>query len=634
MSTTTDTTRSENTFENADCIRIDGKSFYDLVGQICEISERQLNRNDYFGQCFESISEHFNASVGVMNIRQGARTIERTFSVDEALTKKWIQEIDPLLLRSQTDNTSLSKIYHNPSGIEVGYAIAAPFRGNSGNAFGAVALTIQNGSAFEMKSQLIQLCQIIELVAFNAPSSETQNPKPTQSGSNALKTVIRASDYQSIHHLSFAIVNSLCGKFQCEQVSLGIVRNRNVRLMAVSGLSEIPKNTPGVMAIQQAMAVCSDRNETTVVQQKGKQSGQVDSSSCRIHHFWHNMSGDACVATMPLRIEGKCVAVVALRRQSNQPFSTEDLQRIQLISESFAPALPLVDRASRSVARHIGESLVAQSSNLFSRNNLGLKLLAVLALFLAGWIAFGKIEHRVRAHCKIVPEKTYTVSVPREGMIAKVMVVPGQKIREGDLLVQLDIKDLLIEQKSLLANIISKRIEANAMLSERKSQEAFLLQAEIEVLETDLNLIEEQIGRSRIKAHQDGIVMPTKIHQRVGQFVAMGEQLLEIANEDRWHLEVEIPESKAIHIKKTQRGTFQSAARPDRQLECEVTKVSPSSEVLNQRNVFVAEAVLHKRDEWMKLGMEGNVCLNTGQKPVWWVYGHPFLDFVRLKLWL
>ena len=106
---TTTISQSESTLASA--IRIDGRRFYNIVGQICEISERNYTRVEYYGQCFEAISQYLGAMVGVLNLRQGARTLERTYSVNASLTQKWVDAIDPLVLQSQTDETALSRVF-------------------------------------------------------------------------------------------------------------------------------------------------------------------------------------------------------------------------------------------------------------------------------------------------------------------------------------------------------------------------------------------------------------------------------------------------------------------------------------------------------------------------------------------
>ncbi len=615
--------------------RIDGRQFYDVVAELCEISERSSSRVEYFGRCFESLSKYLGAVVAVLNLRQGSRTLERTFSTDEQLATNWDATIDSLVLQAQTDEQAMTRFYRNAEGMLVAHALAMPIRSVSGRTAGAVAFILPSSSGKTAESQLLQLDQLLELIVENSPLDGT-GPIGGSAYSNnqILKSVVRASDYRSIQHLAFAIVNSLCSKFNCEQVGIGLVRNRSIRLMAVSGLSEVPKNTPGMMAIQQAMATCLDRKEPAVVQAEGKLVGQIESSNCQLHRLWHRIAGESCVATIPLKVDGVCLAVISIRRKSSQPLMPEDLQRIHLLAESFAPALPLVDRASRSIVRHFYEAAGGAARELYSWKKLGQKFIAVAVCATMAWMIFGTVEYKILAPSTIVPEQVYTVSVPHEAMIAQVHVLPGQAVRTGDLLLQLDIKDLLIQQMSLTTAITTTQIEANSLLAERRHQQAFLLQSEIEVLKTDLHLITEKISRSEIRAPHAGIVLPTKVHQRIGQFVAIGEPLLELANENRWHLEVEVPEHQAQFILPQQLGAFQSSARPEQQLQCQVTKISPAAEVLRNKNVVIVEAVLADRESWMKIGMEGHVRIETGSKPVWWVHLHPVLDYVRLKLWL
>ena len=187
---------------------------------------------------------------------------------------------------------------------------------------------------------------------------------------------------------------------------------------------------------------------------------------------------------------------------------------------------------------------------------------------------------------------------------------------------------------SIRTAITSMQIEANALLSQRKHQAAFLLQADIDVLKTDLELIDEQIRRSQVVAQHGGVVMPTEIHRRVGQFVALGDPLLEIAKQENWHLEIDVRDNDAPYIAKSQLAEFQSSARPDQHQKCKVSKISPSSQVVRNKNVVITEAMMLDQQDWMKLGMEGHIRIDTGKQPVWWVYLHPVLDYVRLKLWL
>ena len=620
--------------QSPSAIRIDGRRFYDVVGELCEVVDGCRNRSEYFRRCFDIICRYFDAEIGVLNLRLGARTLEQGFSKLDNPDPKWLQVADSLVLRAQTDETALVKLYRGQNGSAVAYALAAPVLSQSGRPFGAVSLIKNKDNFGETQAELILLAQLLELVADNTPAAIAAKSGAEEGKSKVLQSVVRASDYRSIHHLAFAIVNSLCGKLGCEQIAMGLVRRQNVRIIAVSGLDNIPRNTPGIVAVQQAMAVCVDRNDATVVQEKIHMAEQVESSPCRVHHYWHLIAGDAAVATIPLRIGERCVAVIALRRNSNQPFLPEDIDRARILAGSFAPALPLVDRANRSLLRHVSDSLIFGVGQLLSWKGIGRKVSAVFFLLVAFWIVFGKVDYHFLAPSKIVPCHINMLAAPFEGRIEDVLILPGQFVSKGQLILLMDVRDLKIERNKILSEITTAQIEANNLLQQRKPSEALLLQAQIRVMETELELVEKRIQRARVTAPVSGFVMPTEVHHRVGQFVTLGESLFEIADQHDWRLEIEVPESESLHLSLEQTGSFQTYARPDQGCDCIISKVEPSTQIIDQKNVIVAEATLVSQEDWMKVGMEGYVRIKTTQKPVWWVYGHPVIDYLRMNLWL
>lgn len=616
---------------------VDGSKFQDIVADLCSASDQISERADYYAKCFELMSEHFNVGVGILNLRIGARTLERSFTGKVGLANDWSEILDRLILRVQTDADVLLQEFRNANGHVAAHAVALPIFSPNGHAIGAVGFAIAGLSDLGAKVVLAQVDQLLELVIENSPvdSKTPKNPNTNENEfAKTAQSIVKASDYKSIEHLCFAIANSLCAKLGCEQIAIGVIRNRDAKLVAVSGMSEIPKNTPSIMAIRQAMGVCFDRNQPTVVQENGRIAGQCESSHCKMHEFWRKITNGACVATIPLEVDGECIATVSLRRQANQPFTPDDLRRAKILGESFAPALPLVDRANRSIFRHVTESMSTSLRYLCSSNGVG-RAIAICLLFASlAWFSFGHMEYSVVAPARIVPEQVNTVSAPFDGMIESVYVSPGEKVTKGKLLLCFDRRDLLIEKKKILTEITSARIESNAKLQNRLPGESFLLQSQIQVLQTDLALVNEKLARAEIRAKNNGIVMPTDIHERVGQYSKLGEPLLEIANENQWHLEIETPESESRHLSLRQNGYFQSNARPDHKHPCRVEKISPSSQVVKQKNVVIAESILEKREPWMKLGMEGTVRIQSGHQPVWWVYLHSAMDYARLKLWL
>ena len=233
------------------------------------------------------------------------------------------------------------------------------------------------------------------------------------------------------------------------------------------------------------------------------------------------------------------------------------------------------------------------------------------------WIAFGTTEYRVLAPCRIVSENVNTVAAPLDGRIESVLVQPGQRVKQGQLLIRFDRSDLLNERNRILTQIASTKIETNALLQQRQPQEAFQMQSRLALLNTQRQLIDERLQRGELYAEMDGVILPTEIHRRVGQYVELGEPLLELADEQTWHLEIETPEDEIRHVAINQPVHFQSRARPDCHLNCRITRISPSSQIVSNSNVVLTRAKMQARPDWMKIGMEGHVRIETGRQPVW-----------------
>ena len=241
-------------------IVVDGDRFYGVVADLCELADSCANKVDYFSRCLVELCEYFRVGVGALNLRMGARTLERSYCRDDVHADTWLERIDTFVLRTQSEESSLIEAYRNPAGGTVAYIIAAPILSGQGKSCGAIAFAMASSEVTDPEVVLIQLGQLLALIVENTPVPPASDASANQE-SRPLQSVVRASDYRSIHHLCFAIANSLCSKLGCEQVALGLIRNRDVRLVAVSGLSDVPRSTPGMMAVRQAMAACYDREK-------------------------------------------------------------------------------------------------------------------------------------------------------------------------------------------------------------------------------------------------------------------------------------------------------------------------------------------------------------------------------------
>jgi hypothetical protein len=168
----------------------------------------------------------------------------------------------------------------------------------------------------------------------------------------------------------------------------------------------------------------------------------------------------------------------------------------------------------------------------------------------------------------------------------------------------------------------------------KSTVEAKLANAQRRVYEAQLQTIRHQLERAVARAQFNGTVVTGDLRKHVGQVVALGDPLFQLAPHDGWVLELELPERVVNDVQPGMTGWFASHAQPGQWQTCRISRVRPTSELRGERNVFVAEASVDIEDGWTRPGMQGVTRVDVGRRAVWWVALHRLIDYVRLTLWV
>ena len=106
----------------------------------------------------------------------------------------------------------------------------------------------------------------------------------------------------------------------------------------------------------------------------------------------------------------------------------------------------------------------------FGRIILWTIVLVMVAAFL--WSYFGKVDEEVVARGKVIPDGMVKVIQPREtGVIRGIHVVEGQKVKKGDLLIELDPTITQAEMESSERSLTINRYDMARLKAELKGEE-------------------------------------------------------------------------------------------------------------------------------------------------------------------
>lgn len=607
----------------------------DVFKAIVLLAERLSAEPTFYRESFRSVARHFRSPYAALCVQLKAKAVEDSWHCQTINPDFWKDTVQEFLTECITDHSPMAR-YFNAKNAELRIAlIACPLTIASGEVIGAVAMAVSCDDVPRVHAVLAELKAMTSLMTACAgrlgmggkPGSKTHV-------TDQASALARAASYASKYDLAFTITNKLRNKIGCDQVALGVVKGRRVQLLSISGFDDIAPRSPGATRIRAAMEECLDRNRPIVSQPDDTWSDDRLSTGHRLHEQWSLSVGGASVATIPLQIKGSCICTLSLRRSASKPFTREELDNIRGVVEPWAPGITLIDRADRNLVSYVCDLIHSGIHAVLQPKEWTRKTILLLTVALTGWFCFGSLQHRLTVSCVVVPLNVQHVVAPYNGTIKAAYVTAGDRVSMGQPLYELDATDVELEHDRLLASVAVSKIQMDQAIASKLAAEAQIASAQLRVYESQLQSAQRRIRQAVGRTLYDGTVTVGDLRTHIGQSIAQGDKVFEIARNDGWLIELEIPNDMATYVSSGLTGQFASHTRPDNMRDCEIVRVRPTGEQRDGQTVFIAEAELDEPAGWLRAGMEGVAKINVGSKPVWWVVLHRIINYVRMTLWV
>ncbi|QDV57588.1 HlyD family efflux transporter periplasmic adaptor subunit [Rosistilla oblonga] len=584
-----------------------------------------------YRQLFATIVEHYKPLVAKIDVRDqaaryndahqsqrlsGTMLIEvGSIAVAETLTDAICEEA-PVFRINSLDAT---KKY-----VTIGVPIRDPLQRETTGGL-AVALVPRNQSDI---NALVAELNSLTLAAAGCIDSQPTEQK-THSNADWARVLSRVAKMGDRHEFAITLVNTLADRFVCGKAGLGLIRGKRVEVRAISGLSTLKQNSPGVADMRQVMEECFDQ-KTPVFAGRHNEHEQ---RSLPIHRGWSEQTHSA-ILSVPIMLENEVLAVVTLSRAADKPFLDEDLESLTKLLEPFGPSLQLIEKSSRSIAEHVREEGRGAVMPWLKPQSHARKAAMITAGLFFAWFLFGSLTYRPMCESALSPASILHMAAPIDSRIEQVLVSSGDRVTKDQVLVVLDSRELQLQRNQLLAQIASTEVAVGQAIADRKVGEAALAKADVRVLHSQLDSIENQIEQSVLRAPADGIVVAADLKKRIGEVLPQGEPLVTFAPGERWVVEIMVPDHVAPYVAQDQTGVFRAYSHPDQSIPFKIDWVGGAAQVVEGKNVFIAEAELQSQTDWMKAGMKGVGRIQAQRKAVWWVTMHGLVDYLHMKFWL
>jgi multidrug resistance efflux pump len=425
------------------------------------------------------------------------------------------------------------------------------------------------------------------------------------------------------------LVTELAVRLDCDQVSIGFVRRNQAEVVAVSHTARFGERMNLIRDIGAAMDEAIDQHAVVSYPVMEDWEYRVTRKHAELASTYHL----GAVLTVPLHIQERLVGALTFERGQGAEFDEAMVEMADAVASVVGPMLEEKRLNDRNVLIKVGESVSTQLRRLVGPHYFGRKLATVLGALLIVVFSFATGDFRVTSDAVLEGLVQRSVVAPFEGYLATQNVRAGETVTEGQLLATLDDRDLSLERLRWSTTHRQHLAEYDRALAERERAEANIIRTQIDQAAAQIELLDEQLTRTRVVAPFDGMIISGDLSQSVGATVERGQEFFKITPLDAYRVILEVDDGGIEHIQVGQTGTLRIASIPEDPLDFTVERITPVSEQSEGRNFFRVEARLHRITERIRPGMKGVAKTNIEERLLIRIWTEGLVDWIRLMLW-
>jgi hypothetical protein len=465
------------------------------------------------------------------------------------------------------------------------------------------------------------------LESLRSGSAQTQGRLLNRSGV-ALDIVGAALEHDGFKASAIAVVTELALRCNFDRVSLGFIERDSVAVSVISHSAQFGKQMNLVRCVGAAMDEAVDQRRNILYPSP---SEQIVATSA--HAELARLQGDVQILTLPLFSVDRFIGAMTFERSSEVPIDPEMVSLLEAAAAIVGPILEEKRRNDRWIGFKIVEAGVNQARLLIGPGHIARKLVAGIGTLALVFFLFAHQTYRADADAQIEGLVRRAVVAPYDGFIRDANARAGDTVHQDDVLASLDDRDMVLERLRWVTERQQRTFEYDKALASRQPSTINVTRSQIAQAEAQIQLLDEQLARVKMRAPIDGLIVAGDLSQMIGASATRGQVLFEIAPLTGYRVILSVDERQIGAIKVGQTGNLVTTALPSEPFKFVVEKLIPIAEVKDGKNTFRVEGRITDASGGLRPGMEGVAKIDVESRLLIWIWSKPFVDWLRIALW-
>lgn len=467
---------------------------------------------------------------------------------------------------------------------------------------------------------------------FSLRRNTEQSRAIAMSHQHVLQAATAVATSEGFESAAKGLCNELATRTHGARVSLGWRKGENIKLRAISHTDKFDKKQELVIGLQRVMEECADQEVAVLYDPEGESNDTVT----REAQLFSRANGGNSILSLPLRRAGEVEGVIVIELLPQQKLDQSALQGLTIAADLLAPQLYDRHANDRWLITKTGLSIKYLAEQTIGPKFMLAKLITVASIAAVLFVFLYKPMYHVGAQFQFIADSKRVISAPvDQAHIAAVYKRPGDTVKAGDVLMQLDATDLIVQKAQSDAKADQYRAE---MIHDRASEDHI---ADANVAEAEMNealaesaLLQRKIDQCKIVSPINGKVLTGDWWHKIQAPLKQGDELFEIAGTGKLRAELQVADRDIQNVHVGQEGKLATTSLPDDKYNFVITNVVGNGEPSQGENVFKVYANVPKQDSTWLPGMQGEARLDVGPRSIAWIWTHRLIDYLKMTFWM
>ena len=437
-----------------------------------------------------------------------------------------------------------------------------------------------------------------------------------------------------VDRLALTIVNLASQALNYDRAAIALESGGGLALKAISGQETFNRSDESVREMDRLITWLAERAETVYVADLSADD-ELAASVRRAFASYLDSSGIRSLCLVPLEDEEGRLGAFYLESATPGFLGESGLEAARLLANQISVSMRNAELYSQvpliGFLAPIGEWR-RQLATMPRSRLLTRVILPVAALVLV--IAFPWRERIAPRHVQLLPESRMPVRATVAGLLEEVRVNTGESVREGDVLGLLRDDEIRMKIQETSAALAVAEREAAAALARRDQAQAKIAEISVEELMQRLDLLNDELERTRLAAPASGTVLTLRPEDRLGEWLGAGETFVVLGRTDRLELEARVSQQDIERVRRGQEVRVKVPAHPQYTFIGTVTEIAPAADSsLAGEPTVVVHAVLDNARALLRPGIEARAKIVGHRYPIGYLIARPFWRWIQMRFW-